>query len=182
MEEHRQIEKIIWDELVQAKSMEQYISNYIGSRIDWNKRFSIITLSLSVIGAGTWGVWKLLENFLSFIPLILFVLIGLAQVLSAIQNKITIDEETLKSLSKLRSLYIEYFNKLEQLFLNAYDNTLTEKELETIFFSLRETVSPMEELKDSLNIDFTIKKVRKAQERNVKMYLEDRWGVNFEES
>ena len=167
------IELLLWNELVHAKYWEQYISRYIGRKIDWRKWFNIATIILSVIGASSWKLWDLLNGY-EWVTSMVFGLVALLQVLSAIQKEIVIDNDTLQSLVKLRALYIGYFNKLERLFLDNENETFTKQEIEESYFTLRETVYPMEELKDTINIP-GIKEIKKKGEREVIKYLKSRY-------
>lgn len=169
------IELLVWHELVHAKYWEQYISRYIGRKIDWRKWFSILTVALSVIGASSWKLWELLSGYEWVTPMI-FGIVALMQVFSAIQKEIVIDNDTLQSLIKLRALYIAYFNKLERLFLDNDNNSLNKKEVEEAYFILRETVYPMEELKDTINIP-ELKSIKKDGEKEVTKYLKSRYGI-----
>lgn len=169
------IELLVWHELVHAKYWEQYISQYIGKKIDWRKWFNILTVALSVVGASSWKLWELLNGYEWVTPMI-FGIIALAQVFSAIQKEIVIDNDTLQSLFKLRGLYIAYFNKLEHLFINNENESLSKKEIENAYFILRETVYPIEELKDSINIP-ELKSIKAKGEKETIKYLESRYGI-----
>lgn len=172
-ESRDRIEHIIWDEFVQAKSWEQTISDYSGSKIDKRKWFSIITGSLVIVGSSTWSFWKMWEA--DWIAPVILLIVGITQILSSTQKYIIIDNETLTSLAKLRSLYINYTNKLEKLVVAMLDGELNKVQLEEQYFELRETVYPIEELKDSLNIIIK-KKLDKRVKDRVEHFLKTRYG------
>ena len=175
MENRRdKIEELVWHELLHAKYWEQYISDYTGSKIDWRKWYNIIAISLAIVGGSTWGAWKALD--VEWITPVMFGLMGVAQILSAIQKNVIIDNDTIQSLTKLRSSYISYFNKLERLFIKIEDKQLTKEQIEEEYFKLRETVYPIEELKDSLNIN-QLKKIDKKVENRVIAYLKTRYNI-----
>lgn len=175
MENRRdKIEELVWHELLHAKYWEQYISDYTGSKIDWRKWYNIIAISLAIVGGSTWGAWKALD--VEWITPVMFGLMGVAQILSAIQKNVIIDNDTIQSLTKLRSSYISYFNKLERLFIKIEDKQLTKEQIEEEYFKLRETVYPIEELKDSLNIN-QLKKIDKKVENRVIAYLKTRYNT-----
>jgi hypothetical protein len=169
------MEKQVWDEFVQAKAWEQYTSEYSGHRMDWKKWFGVITGSLAVIGSSAWSFWSLLES-VWVTPVMLFVL-GFTQLLTASQPYIIVDGETLESLAKLRRMYISYSNKLERLLLKILDSTMMQEEIEEQYFSLRETVYPIEKLKDSLNIP-QLKRLKKRVEDRMRKILKDKYNVN----
>lgn len=169
------IEELVWYEFTHAKYWEQFLSQYSGQKIDWRKWFNIATIILSVIGASSWKLWELLSGYEWVTPMI-FGLVALTQVFAAVQKEIIIDNETLSSIYRLRGLYISYSNKLEKLFIDIIDKKLTRDEIVEQYFALRETVYPIEELKDSLNI----KKLKQADEKSIEesnLYLKMRYGV-----
>lgn len=171
------IEILLWNELVHAKYWEQYISQYIGYKKDWRKRFSIATIALSVIGASSWKLWSM-PGVGEWSTMIIFGLVAAFQVLSSIQKEVVIDNDTFQSLMKLRSLYIAYFNKLEHLFIDN-ENGLEREFVEERYFLLRETVYPIEELKDNINIP-ELTKVKEKGEKEVIKYLRTRYGISGE--
>lgn len=178
LNERRLIEGLVWNELVHAKYWEQYLSEYMGNRIDWRKRINTITILLSVIGATSWKFWSI-PGVGEWASVVILILIAGLQLISALQKEIVVDNDTLQSLAKLRTLYIGYFNKLERLFIHNEEKSISPQEVEKQYFSLRETVYPIEELKDSLNIP-ELKKVKEKGEREVWKYLEARYGVSRE--
>jgi len=172
MDEFTLIERIVWDEFIQAKSWEQYISEYAGYKIDFRKWFNVATGALVVIGSSSWSTWKLIEY--NWITPIILLLVGVSQILTSSIPYIIVDNETLKLLAKLRGLYIEYSNQLEHLVLKIYNESIDQSEIEKQYFSLRETVYPIEELKDSLNIR-ELKKLSKKVEKRVKSMVNARY-------
>ena len=168
------IEELVWYELIHAKYWEQYISDYTGSKIDWRKWYNIIAILFAIAGGSTWGLWKALE--FEWVTPLMFGFMGIAQALSAIQKNVIIDSETIQSLTKLRSSYISYFNKLERLFIKIEDKQLTKEQIEEEYFMLRESVYFIEELKDTLNIN-QLKKIDKKVESRVIVYLKTRYDI-----
>jgi len=172
------IERIVWDEFVQAKSWEQYISDYTGYKMDWRKWFSIITGALVVIGSSTWSVWNFFEK--SWVAPVVLLIVGITQILASSLPQIIVDNETLKSLSRLRGMYIGYSNKLERLLLKILNKNLSQEEIEEQYFALRETVYPIEELKDAMNIR-QLKKLSKKIENRIDIMLKARYLTNIED-
>lgn len=178
MGEHKidKIEELVWYEFVHAKYWEQFLSQYSGYKIDWRKWFNIGTIILSVVGASSWKLWELVSVYEWVTPMV-FGLVALTQVFGALQKEMVIDNDTLSSIYRLRGLYISYANKLEKLYIEILDKNLTRDEIEQQYFAIRETVYPIEELKDSLNI----KQLKKADEKSMEetsRYLKIRYGVS----
>lgn len=176
------IENIVWHEYIQAKSWEQYISEYIIHKQDWKKYYSIATIIFSLIGSTSWTIWKIFDvEFMdNYITLPMFLASGISQIISAIQTKIVINNDAFKALLKLRNLYIAYYNKLELLNVDIHDNNISQDEIKTRFFTLRESVYPIEEIKDSLNIK-DLKKLNKKIVKRMKDFVKIRWEAKYEE-
>lgn len=168
------IEKMIWYEMIHAKYWEQYLSDYSGYKIDIRKWINILTLVLSTIGASSWAAWKSLPEGCEWIPSVIFALMGLGQLVSILQKNVIADNNTLQSLYRLRTLYISYFNQLERLYIENNTFAFNENELIEKYYKLRETVYPIEELKDSLNIN-QIEKLDKKIMARVTDYLNSRY-------
>lgn len=162
------IDNLIWHEMVQARSWEQYISEYTGRRLDRKKQYSILAIIFAIAGGSTWGLWKVLN--VEWVTPLMFGLMGVSQVLSAIQKDIVVDADTLDKLSKLRGMYISYFNNLQKLQLQVEDDRLSKDEKENHFFALREATIPMQSLKDIINIR-DIKKLNKKVVKRVEVFL-----------
>lgn len=171
-EQRDTIEYIVWDEFVQAKSWEQYISDYTGNRMDFRKYFNITAIALAIMGGSTWGVWKSINA--EWVTPVIFGVLGISQLLSAIQKDIIVTTEGLDSLIRLRSMYIQYSDKLERLYLLIDRQVIAVEEIENKYFDLRKEALPIEELKDSLNID-QLKKIDKKVEQRVSDYLKQRY-------
>lgn len=178
-ESRDRIDHILWDEFVQAKSWEQTISDYSSSKLDKKKWFNVITAALVIVGSSTWSFWKIWDA--DWITPTILLLVGIAQILSSTQKYIIVDNETILSLAKLRAMYINYTNKLERLVVSMLENQISKEDLEQQYFALRETVYPMEELKDSLNI-ITKKKLDKRVKDRVDHYLKERYLYQNAES
>ena len=166
------IEHHIWSEMFHAKFWEQYISEYTGNRIDRRRYYNIAVISFAIIGSATWGIWRAL-NWELVTPII-FAVIGITQVLSAIQKEMIVDSNKLQSMYELRSKYILYLNKLERLHLKSNKDDISDEELESDYYSLRDTTPSIENLKDSLNFR-DIKSVRKKASETASKYLNDRF-------
>jgi hypothetical protein len=168
------IENIIWYEMIHAKYWEQYLSDYTGLKITKRKWLNITILMLSTIGASSWSAWKLLPEGTEWLPSVIFGIMGVVQVFNVFQKNITVENTTLESLYRLRSMYISYFNKLERLFIESEAHKYSQNELIEKYYKIRETVYPIEELKDSLNIT-QIEMLDKNIEGKVMNYLNSRF-------
>lgn len=166
-----QIKTLIWYEMVHAKFWEQYLSDYALYKFDYRKWFNIITMIISVIGASSFPIWKLTENN-EWVPSIIFGLMAVAQVLAVFQKNMVSSNEQIEGMIKLRCLYIEYFNKMEHLYIMK--NQYNEEELIGMYYKLRSETIPIEKLKDSLNIR-PYKRLIKKGETKAEEYLKPRY-------
>lgn len=167
---------IVWNELVHAKYWEQTISKYSSVKKFWRNCVSAIILILSTMGAATYPIWSLSPGS-ELITFILLVLISIGQLIMSITPFITLDDEALLSLSRLRCMYISYFNKIERLFLDIYECRISKKEAEEKYYKIRECVYPIEKLKDSINIKY-LKRVDKHAMKETMKYLERTYDIS----
>jgi len=175
MVETKKIEDIIWYEMGHAKFWEQYLAEYSTYKLDYRKWYNIATMILSVVGAASFPLWKLIPDDLAYyMSGIIFGLMAIAQILAIFQKNMAVDNDQLQGIIKLRGMYITYFNKMEQLYVNTSEDRLTTDEAMTAYYQLREMTLPIESLKDSLNIH-PKKSVLKKGEEKAQKYIECRF-------
>lgn len=161
MAETSKIERIVWAELVHSAYWEQYLSQYVSHKYDKRNLYNVTLLILSTVGASSFSAWKLIPDGEKWIPTITLGLIAATQLVAICQKNVVIDDDTARKLRELRIKYLSYLNQIERLYLDIRDKGLSAEEIKDKFFAIRETVYPIEELKDSLNI----KKLKKPNER-----------------
>lgn len=152
MAEISRIERIVWFELVHSAYWEQYLSQYVSYKYDYRKVYNTILLVLSTIGASSFSAWKLMPEGEKWVPTITFSLMAIVQLVSICQKNVVMDDDTARKLRELRVKYLEYMHKVERLYLDIRDEKPDIEIVKNRFFEIRETVYPIEELKDSLNI------------------------------
>ena len=152
MAEISRIERIVWFELVHSAYWEQYLSQYVSYKYDCRKVYNTILLVLSTIGASSFSAWKLIPEGEKWVPTVTFGLMAIVQLVSICQKNVVMDDDTARKLRELRVLYLNYMHKVERLYLDIRDNNLDTDTIKSRFFESRDTVYPIEELKDSLNI------------------------------
>lgn len=157
------IRHLVWYEMLHAAYWEQFLSQYIAVKTDWRNFYSITILVLSTVGAASFCVWKLAEGW-EYLSFILLVLMAITQLLSVCQKVTVMSDETANKIRSLRVQYIEYYNKLESLYIDIYDGKIENPdEAKERYFQIRETVYSIESLKDSLNIKQLKKPSRKGE-------------------
>lgn len=136
----------VWYELVDTKHGEIYLSKYIARQRSLKKVFQIMTLIVSL--SGILG-WKYFEDYVW----IVFILIGIIQLLLLIENKLIRSDEEIEEISELRMMYTRYFNKIEKLWVRFQYDTVSEEKLIDKFFNFRESDwESIEKLDCKLNI------------------------------
>jgi len=165
MAEILRIERMVWYELVHSAYWEQYLSQYVSYKYDYRKFYSTIILVLSTIGASSFSAWKLIPDGEKWVPIVTFGIMAIVQLISICQKNVVMDDDTARKLRELRVLYLAYMHKIERLYLDIKDDNLDADTIKSRFFEIRETVYPIEELKDSLNI-------KKLKDPNLKSQYE----------
>lgn len=146
------IRRLVWLEMVHSAYWEQFLSQYISVKYDWRNFYAITILVLSTVGSFSFCLWKLAEEW-AYLSSAIFGLMAITQLLSVCQKVTVISDEAANKIRSLRVQYIEYYNKLESLYIDIYDEKITNPdEAKERYYKIRETVYPIEILKDSLNI------------------------------
>ncbi|WP_299758675.1 hypothetical protein [uncultured Pontibacter sp.] len=158
------MEEKIWYELVQVKFGETYLAQYISLQQYLRRTFKILTLVLSSSGALGWAIWKPIAGIACGI-------IAVMQVLSMIENLLFRTEEEIQKVCDLRTMYIKYLNKIEQLWVAYSNGDLSESDASKAFFKLRnkEWVQ-IEQLDNTLNIKH-YKKLEEKADRLTNQYI-----------
>jgi hypothetical protein len=156
--------------MAHAKYWEQYISQYIGKKIDIREFFSLTIIIVSISGgiAGFWA-WQA--------PVAGCCIIAILQLIVNVRDSIIIDNEAVSKYSDLRDYYIEYFNKLEKLWLEYDTELISEQTARDQYLVLRESTYKIERLKDALHIS-KLKRPGKLAELQLKKYINYRYSDN----
>jgi len=135
----------IWYEFVQIKFGETYLALYLDRQKIIRKWFKILTLVFSTSGVLGWTVWE-------YAPIISCGLIAVMQIVNLLESQIILSDTDLEKVSELRNQYIQYFNKLEKLWLDFNAVRLTDKEATDKFYGHRKIGQTIESLDNKLNI------------------------------
>jgi hypothetical protein len=154
----------IWYDFVHTKYGDEYLVLYIGRQRTYRKWFKILTIIFSAS-----GVFSAFQS--AKIPTIIsFIAIGLVQVATSVENFIIHSEDDLDSLGRLRLLYYEQSNKLEELWHSLYTDKISIEDATTEFFKLRTSAKAIEELDNKLNVR-PFSKLKKTANSNTNKYL-----------
>lgn len=176
MPEITRIERIVWYELIHSAYWEQYLSQYVSHKYDRRNIYSTVLLVLSTIGASSFSAWKIIPNGEKWVPTTTFGIMAIVQLVSICQKNLVIDDDTARKLRELRIKYLEYLNKIERLYLDMRDSKLDVQIAKDRFFEIRESVYPIEELKDSLNIK-KLKKPNINGQYEMEIRLSRKYGI-----
>lgn len=154
----------IWYDLVHTKFGDEYLVIYLGRQKMYRKWFKILTILFSAT-----GIFSAFQS--AKIPTIIScAIIGLVQLATSIENFIIHSEDDLDNLSKLRILYYERVNKLEELWDSLKNNKISIEQATQDFFELRKSSKEIEELDNKLNVR-TFKSLKKIANVNTENYL-----------
>ena len=168
------IHGVIFDEFVQAKSWEQYVSDYAGHKRDWVKYFNMIIVIFALIGGSTWSTWDAIGA--EWATPLTFAALGASQLLLAVKKYTVVNDADLQNFDKLRRMCVRYADKMERLLIASIEKNSNKNELEKKYFGYREMSYEINSLKDSLNIKPNKRMVRLVECR-IKDYCEKRYGI-----
>jgi hypothetical protein len=136
----------IWVDFCHARLGDEYLVLYSGRQKEIRRWFKIVTILLSAE-----GIFSAFKD--AKIPTVIsFIVIGIIQLLSTIENQLIRSEKEVDEIGKLRVFYYERSNKLEKLFLEFRDDKITDDDARSQLFALRGAAVEIEELDTKLNI------------------------------
>ncbi len=158
------IDNKIWYDLVHAKKGDEYLVLYLCRQRDIRKYFKIGTIVFSAGGAMGWTIWNPIAGLACAV-------IALTQLFGSIESFLIHTEDQLDTLSKLRLLYYDRANRLEELWHDLAKGNITDEKASKIFFGLRKSAQEIEELDNKLNIK-KVKKLDAEAQYKTKVYLD----------
>ena len=121
----------IWNEL----SLMKYHYEYLILYLDWHKKIrkwvKIITTIFSASGVFGWAIFKTTLSQVACTG------IALIQILTLVEGYIYLNDESVAKGAEMRLKYAEYLNKLEELWHKVQQKKLSEDELATLYFELK---------------------------------------------
>jgi hypothetical protein len=122
----------IWYELGQIKHNHFYCVFLLARQRRLINYFNIIVLLFSSAGIMGWAIWK---EF----PLASCVIIAGISLLKLLSPHIIPSEKQIDKLDHVTDFYFDYFNKLEQLWYDHYNDRIDDKLAQTRFYELKDT-------------------------------------------
>ncbi|WP_299222580.1 hypothetical protein [uncultured Aquimarina sp.] len=119
--------KKVWYEMIQIKYGEVYLSLYLDLQKDLKRYIKIATLIFSGSGVFGWVFWEPLAW-------IACIVIAIIQLIGLIENHIVRSDNELEGISVLRSMFLKYLTKLEELWYDCENDTKKENRVKDVFF------------------------------------------------
>lgn len=158
------IDNKIWYEFIHTKMGDEYLVLYLSRQRDVRKWFKICTIALSASGIFGWTIWQP-------ISWLACAAIAVVQLFTSIETFLIHTEDQLSKLSKLRLLYYDRANRLEELWHQLVKCSISDNDAGKEFFSLRKSAQEIEELDNELNIK-TIKSLKEEAQKRTNKYIE----------
>ena len=129
----------LWSELCKAKHNGLYCVKLLAYRKRLVNMFTTVILVCSSAGIMGWKIWN---DF----PLFSCIIISTIQILRLIQPQYLPTERQIDKLDSVVDFYFDYFNKLEQLWLDFENDRKTELEVQTEFYVLKDSEKPINKI------------------------------------
>ena len=153
----------IWTELTQAKFNVEFAALYSNRQRTLLRYFNIFVLIFSTGGAMGWKYW---DNF----PLVACILIGIVSLLRHLQPQLIMSESQIIKLDTISKFYFEFYNKLERLWYDSEDKSISPDQIKVEFFKIKDSESEINGITDEIIKSRPKKLVKKAKEYSDKYF------------
>jgi hypothetical protein len=129
----------------------------------------MIILAFSSAGVMGWAIWK-------DIPIVACIIIATISLLRLLSPHIVPSDKQIDKMDKVVDFYFDYYNQLEQLWLDHYNNRLTDEEMQSKFYLLKVTER---EINKSVNeiVKQTNKKLTAKTDLETRSYLKNNFNA-----
>jgi hypothetical protein len=159
----KQMRDRIWKELGQSKHNHFYSIFLLARQRRILNYFNIIILVFSSAGIMGWPIWQKL-------PLISCIIVAGISLLKLLSPHIAPSEKQIDKLDQITDFYFDYYNKIEQLWLDHYNNRLTEEQAQNKFYKVKATEKEINKLVNEI-IKSTNKKIKSKAAKETTNYL-----------
>lgn len=153
----------IWYELGQVKHNHYYCVFLLAKQRRILNYFNITILAFSSAGIMGWGVW---QNT----PLISCVIVAAISLLKLLSPHIVPSDKQIDKLDNVTDFYFDYFNKLEQIWLDHYNYRTTDEETQTLFYSLKDSEREINKVINEI-VKSNNKNIQKRADLETRNYL-----------
>jgi hypothetical protein len=122
----------LWNELTQCKHHHIYCVLLIAYQRRLLNIFNMLILAFSSAGIMGWAFWQNL-------PLVSCVIVTGVSLLKLLSPHLVPSEKQIDKLDQVTDFYCDYYNKLEQLWMNHYNERLPDEEAQNMFYELKNT-------------------------------------------
>jgi len=111
-----------------------------------------------------WAFWK-------EIPLVACIIVATISLIKLLSPHIVPSDKQIDKLDYVTDFYFDYFNKLEQIWLDYYNNRITDEETQTLFYTLKGTEREISKTVNEI-IKSTNKRIYKIADTETRNYLQ----------
>lgn len=122
----------LWYELGQVKHNHFYTMFLLARQRKLLNYFNMTILIFSSGGIMGWTLWKDL-------PVVACIIIAIISLLKLLSPHLVPSEKQIDKLDQVADFYFDYYNKLEILWFDNYNERLTEESTQNKFFKLKKT-------------------------------------------
>lgn len=122
----------LWNELTQCKHHHIYCVFLIAYQRRLLNFFNMTILAFSSAGIMGWTIWK-------EVPLFACIIVATISLLKLLSPHIVPSEKQIDKLDQVTDFYFNYYNKMEQLWLNHYNERMTDEEAQKQFYKLKDS-------------------------------------------
>lgn len=119
----------IWYEMVEAKLRGIYAKLYLAEQRIINKRFNAFILLFSGSGVLGWAFWK---DF----PLVSSIIVCGMSLFKILGTEFLPNEKVFEKAERIVDFYFDYYNQLENLWYDHYNEIITDPECQKRFYSI----------------------------------------------
>ena len=157
----------IWNELFQVKHNHFYCLFLLARQKRVLNIFNMTILVFSSAGIMGWPLWK-------NAPLISCLIVSSISLIKLISPYIIPSDKQIEKLDDITDFYCNYFNKLEQLWYDFYNERVTENEAQNNFYELKNLERDINKTVNEI-VKSTNKKIYKRADTETRNYLQ----INF---
>lgn len=159
----------IWYELTQSKHNNVYCVYLLCYLRRVLNIFNIIILAFSTGGIMGWAIWKEL-------PLTSCIIIAIISLLRILQPHLIPSEKQIDKLDQVADFYFDYYNKIEQLWMDSYYSRISDTEAQSRFYKIKNSEKSINKTVVEI-IKRTNKKVVKKTDLETRLYLKNNFNT-----
>ncbi|MDF2192609.1 hypothetical protein [Paraflavitalea sp. CAU 1676] len=122
----------IWSELGQAKHNHFYSCFLLARQRRWLNYYNMTILAFSSGGVMGWAIWKNL-------PLLSCIIVATISLAKLLSPHIMPSEKQIDKLDQISDFYFDYYNKIEQIWYDHYNDRITDEQAQARFYEIKNT-------------------------------------------